>query len=140
MPRLIGKATGIRGEGAAMSGKWLAAAGMNGACGVGFGAWAAHGAAEAIGVAAADWVRTGAQYQLWHAAALLGLIAVSGRIRAWVGSCFCLGALLFSGSLYAMALTGWHWIALVTPFGGLIMLFGWLLLLGYGLKTWQRTR
>jgi len=121
-------------------GKWLMAAGFNGLCGVGFGAWAAHGAQGVIGPEATEWVKTGAQYQLWHAAALLallGLPAGSARIRDWVGSCFCGGALLFSGSLYGMALLGWRGFAFVTPFGGLLMLLGWLLLLGFGWKTWR---
>jgi uncharacterized membrane protein YgdD (TMEM256/DUF423 family) len=123
-----------------MMGKWLVAAGFNGLCGVGFGAWSAHGASLVIGEAAADWVKTGAQYQLWHAAALLALIALPAgflRLRALAGSCFCLGALLFSGSLYGLALIGWRGFAYVTPFGGLFMLLGWLLLLGYGLKAWR---
>ena len=121
-------------------GKWLAAAGLNGLCGVGFGAWSAHGAVNLIGPEATEWVKTGAQYQLWHAAALLALAVATAewtRIRNWVGSCFCLGALLFSGSLYAMAILGWRWVAFVTPFGGLLMLLGWLLLLGIGLARWR---
>lgn len=118
-------------------GKWLVAAGFNGLCGVGFGAWAAHGAADLFGPEPAEWVKTGAQYQLFHAAALLALVSLQGRMRAWVGSCFCLGALLFSGSLYVMAMAGWYWAAFVTPVGGLLMMLGWLLLLGFGLKTWR---
>ena len=121
-------------------GKWLVAAGFNGLCGVGFGAWAAHGATLVIGEAATEWVKTGAQYQLWHAAALLALIGLPtgwARLRAGVGSCFCLGALLFSFSLYGMALLDWRGLAYVTPFGGLLMMLGWLLLLGFGLKAWR---
>jgi uncharacterized membrane protein YgdD (TMEM256/DUF423 family) len=127
-------------EGESPMGKWLVAAGFNGLCGVGFGAWAAHGADLLIGPAAADWVKTGAQYQLWHAAALLALIALPARwerMRSWAGSCFCLGALLFSGSLYGLALIGWRPFAFVTPLGGFLMLLGWLVLLGFGLKTWR---
>ena len=124
-------------------GKWLAAAGLNGLCGVGFGAWAAHGASLVIGPAASEWVKTGAQYQLWHAAALLALIGLPAgwaRLRDWAGSCFCFGALLFSFSLYGLALIGWRGFAFVTPFGGLLMLLGWVLLLGFGLKTWRNER
>ena len=122
-------------------GKWLVAAGFNGLCGVGFGAWAAHGASLMIGEGPTEWVKTGAQYQLWHAAALLALIGLPAgfaRLRDWAGSCFCLGALLFSFSLYGMALTGLRTFAYVTPFGGLIMLLGWLLLLVFGLKAWRK--
>jgi uncharacterized membrane protein YgdD (TMEM256/DUF423 family) len=118
--------------------KSLVAAGFNGLCGVGFGAWAAHGALDVITPEATEWVKTGAQYQLWHAAALLALIGLpagSARLRVWAGSCFCLGALLFSGSLYGLALLDWRGLVYVTPFGGLLMLLGWLLLLGFGLKT-----
>ena len=121
-------------------GKWLAAAGFNGLCGVGFGAWSAHGAAGSIGPVATEWVKTGAQYQLWHAAALLallGLPAAWARVRALAGSCFCAGALLFSGSLYVLALLEWHWVVYVTPIGGILMLLGWLILLGFGLKKWR---
>jgi uncharacterized membrane protein YgdD (TMEM256/DUF423 family) len=124
-------------------GKWLVAAGFNGLCGVGFGAWAAHGAAPVIGPAATEWVKTGAQYQLWHAAALLALIGLPAgyaRLRGWAGSCFCLGALLFSGSLYGLALIGGRGFAFVTPLGGLFMLLGWLLLFGYGWKAWRDGR
>ena len=121
-------------------GKWLIAAGFNGLCGVGFGAWAAHGASLVIGTAATDWVKTGAQYQLWHAVALLALIGLPAgwaRLRTLAGSCFCLGALLFSGSLYGLALIGWREFAYVTPVGGLLMMLGWLLLLGFGFKSWR---
>jgi len=121
-------------------GKLLAAAGLNGLCGVGFGAWAAHGALAVIGPEPTEWVKTGAQYQLWHAAALLALIGMPAgvaRIRGVVGACFCAGALLFSGSLYLMAFSNWHGAAYLTPFGGLLMLLGWMLLLGFGLKAWR---
>ena len=124
-------------------GKWLAAAGLNGFCGVVFGAWAAHGAMNQIGAAATEWVQTGASYQLWHAAALLALAALPERIgawRLWTGSCFCFGPLLFSGSLYLSAVLGWHWVVFVTPLGGIMMLLGWLILLGFGLKEWWKPR
>src|SRR3954468_10388392 len=120
-------------------GKWLAAAGVNGFCGVAFGAWAAHGAADQIGAAATEWVKTGADYQLWHAAVLLALAvapASTWRMRSWAGSCFCLGALLFSGSLYVLAILDWRWVVFVTPLGGLVMLLGWLILFGYGFREW----
>jgi uncharacterized membrane protein YgdD (TMEM256/DUF423 family) len=124
-------------------GKWLAAAGFHGFSGVAFGAWAAHGAMNQIGAEATEWVKTGAAYQLWHAVALLALAVgpVSiGTMRAWVGSCLCLGALLFSGSLYLLAILGWHGLVFVTPLGGMLMLLGWLILFGYGLNEWRKGR
>jgi uncharacterized membrane protein YgdD (TMEM256/DUF423 family) len=122
-------------------GKWLVAAGLNGLMGVGFGAWAAHGALNQVGPQATEWLRTGSQFQLWHAAALVGLAAGPvhlQRVRQWVGSCFCLGALLFSGSLYALALLPWHWLVFVTPLGGILMLLGWAILMLFGLKIWWK--
>ena len=61
--------------------KLLAAAGLNGAMGVTFGAWAAHGLEGRLPPAALGWIQTGASYQLWHAAALLGLAALVAHHR-----------------------------------------------------------
>ncbi len=110
--------------------KILAAAGVNGALGVAFGAWAAHGLEGRLPPAAIEWIRTGASYQLWHAAALLGLAALAARHAtrligvAAIG--FGLGALLFGGSLYLYAWTGLPWLAMITPVGGALMIGGWL--------------
>jgi uncharacterized membrane protein YgdD (TMEM256/DUF423 family) len=113
--------------------KYLAAAGLNGAMGVALGAWAAHGLEGKLSPAALDWIRTGAFYQLWHAAALLGLAALAARhathLIALAGVGFGLGALLFGGSLYLYAWTGQGWLAMVTPFGGALMIGGWLAIL-----------
>ena len=110
--------------------KILAAAGVNGVLGVAFGAWAAHGLEGRLPPAAIEWIRTGASYQLWHAAALLGLAALAGRHAtrligvAAIG--FGLGALLFGGSLYLYAWTEQAVFAMVTPIGGALMIGGWL--------------
>ena len=110
--------------------KILAAAGVNGAMGVALGAWAAHGLEGRLPPPAIEWIRTGASYQLWHAAALLGLAALTGRHAtrligvAAVG--FGLGALLFGGSLYLYAWTEQAAFAMATPVGGALMIGGWL--------------
>ena len=82
--------------------KILAAAGVNGVLGVAFGAWAAHGLDGRLPPAAIEWIRTGASYQLWHAAALLGLAALASRHA--------------EQAVFAM----------VTPVGGALMIGGWL--------------
>jgi uncharacterized membrane protein YgdD (TMEM256/DUF423 family) len=118
----------------------LAGAGLHGLMAVGFGAFGAHGlkaAAAALppeeGAKVLDWMEKGARYQLLHAAALLalaGLAATPGlRRAAWA---LLLGPLIFSASLYAMALGAPHWLGAVTPLGGLGMLAGWGLLLAEG--------
>lgn len=110
--------------------KILAAAGINGAMGVALGAWAAHGLEGRLPPAAIEWIRTGASYQLWHAAALLGLAALAARHAtrligvAAIG--FGLGAMLFGGSLYFYAWTEQAAFAMVTPVGGALMIGGWL--------------
>lgn len=110
--------------------KYLAAAGLNGTMGVALGAWAAHGLEGRLSPAALEWVRTGASYQLWHAAALLGLAALAARhatrLIAIAGIGFGLGAFLFSGSLYLYAWTGQGWLVMITPIGGALMIGGWL--------------
>ena len=119
--------------------KYLAGAGLNGAMGVAFGAWAAHGLEGRLPAAALDWIRTGASYQLWHAAALLGLAAVStrhgSRLIALAGIGLGLGALLFGGSLYLYAWSEQSWLALVTPAGGALMIAGWLAVLAAAFRV-----
>lgn len=81
-----------------------------------FGAHAAHGEA-------AEWLRTGAQYQLVHAVAALVAVRMQARWPAWL---FVGGAGVFAGTLYLMALGLPHWLGAVTPLGGLAMIGGWL--------------
>ena len=72
---------------------------------------------------------TGARYQMFHALALLAVAWASGRWQApqaeWAGWLFLMGTLLFSGSLYALALSGARWWGAITPFGGVAFLAGW---------------
>ncbi len=75
---------------------------------------------------------TGARYQMYHALALLGVgWAASrwpGRLPGAAGWLFVAGTVLFSGSLYALSLTGTRWLGAVTPAGGLCFLAGWICL------------
>lgn len=109
-------------------------AGIGGAIMVGTGAWAAH---AAVGEMAREWLRTGAQYGLWHSIALLGVAALAARgaESRWLtfsAIAFAAGIMLFSGSLFARALLGWSWISMATPLGGLTFIAGWLLLAVHG--------
>ncbi len=119
------------------AGLWIAAAALNGLTGVAMGAFAAHGLKATLDPAALGWVKTGADYQLWHGLALLGIGILYERdpLRrlALAGWLMLAGAILFSGSLYLLALAGWRGFALVTPFGGLALLLGWAFLLWHGL-------
>ncbi len=81
---------------------------------------------------------TGARYQMYHALGLIAVALVSanapGRLIAAAGWCFVWGTLLFSGSLYLLALTGITWWGAVTPFGGVAFLAGWACLVGAVLR------
>jgi uncharacterized membrane protein YgdD (TMEM256/DUF423 family) len=104
---------------------WLILAGLNGVAAVGFGAYAAHGLPDAPG--AARFVDTASRYQIYHALALLAVACLprpGGRFVALAGGLFAAGCVLFSGSLYVMALTGLPSVRLV-PLGGLAFVLGW---------------
>ncbi len=72
---------------------------------------------------------TGARYQMYHALALLAVAWAMtrwpGALLGWAGWLFLLGTVLFSGSLYALALSGVRWLGAITPLGGLAFLAGW---------------
>ena len=125
--------------------KFLSAAGFHGAVAVGFGAWAAHGAQAVLSPPAIEWVKTGSAYQLCHALALLGIAAMPIKqppvcLVTISGLAFFLGTLLFSGSLYLLALQppeGWvvsSWLVYLTPLGGALLILGWALLFLAGFK------
>jgi uncharacterized membrane protein YgdD (TMEM256/DUF423 family) len=107
---------------------WLAIAGLGGLSSVVMGALATHLLDDAK---ATDLVRTGALYGMVHAAALIALIGLAqGReprrgavvVAGWS---FGIGIVLFSGSLFFLALTGLTRISWVTPIGGAALMLGW---------------
>ena len=96
---------------------------------VGAGAFGAHGMHDPQ---VKGWLQTGAQYQLVHAAAGLACVAllrVMVRQAGVAGWLFGIGGLVFGGSLYLLALTGVRLWGAVTPIGGLLMIFGWAVVL-----------
>ena len=76
---------------------------------------------------------TAARYQMYHALALLAVAWAAsnwpGPLPRVAGWCFVVGTLLFSGSLYGLALTGIRWLGAITPLGGVAFLAGWVCLL-----------
>ncbi|WP_290786311.1 DUF423 domain-containing protein [Halomonas sp.] len=112
-------------------GWWLGAA-LSGAVVVMAGAFGAHALEGQLAPRLAAAFETGVRYQAWHTLALLAVLAwratlpLPGQRLAmglWAG-----GMLLFSGSLYAMALTGLGGLGMITPVGGVLMIAGWLAL------------
>ncbi len=93
---------------------------------VALGAFGAHGLKDRLTPELLAVFETGVRYQAYHALGLLMIAALRGPDKAaW---CFLGGIVLFSGSLYALALTGVRWLGAITPVGGLLFLAGWLLL------------
>jgi len=102
---------------------------INAALAVGAGAFAAHGLREKLEPRALEVFETGARYHMYHALGMLfcAVIATSGitggRTAGWILQA---GIVLFSGSLYALALTGNKAFGPITPIGGVAFLVGWL--------------
>lgn len=104
---------------------WLGVAAVNGALAVIAGAFAAHGLRAHVSPDGLAVFETGARYHMYHALAMALAAFVAARGAA---SFFLAGIVLFSGSLYVLALTGSHVAALITPIGGLCLIAGWVLL------------
>ncbi|MDX1395646.1 MAG: DUF423 domain-containing protein [Gemmatimonadota bacterium] len=94
------------------------------------GAFGAHGLEGTIPAERLATFDTAARYQMYHALALL-FVGMAGRVWPrgfWAGPAllFLAGVVVFSGSLYALALTGQGWLGAVAPIGGATLLAGWL--------------
>ena len=99
---------------------------------VALGAFGAHVLSKSLGVVEMGWIQTGLEYQAFHTLAIFGLaVAMQRRISIWFywSSVFlALGTVLFSGSLYCLALSHLRLWAFVTPVGGVSFLAGWVLM------------
>lgn len=93
------------------------------------GAFAAHGLKKMITPQMLAVFETGVQYQFYHGIALMifALVAMRGVTLKWTGLFAMMGVLLFSGSLYLLALTSIKWVGFITPIGGLCMVTCWVL-------------
>lgn len=121
-------------------GGWLAWSGLLGFLGVGAGAFGAHGLRGVLTERLLEVYQTAVFYHLVHAlvVGLIAMLALSGIGGAWprrAGACFVAGTVVFSGSLYLLSLTGIGWLGAITPFGGVLLLCGWLGLLAAGLNA-----
>jgi uncharacterized membrane protein YgdD (TMEM256/DUF423 family) len=114
-----------------MSGSfWVRVGAISGLLAVGAGAFGAHMLKKTIGPDELAVFETGVRYQMFHALAMVGVGVIAGsgkasRALATAGWGFFLGTVLFSGSLYGLALTGARWLGPITPIGGVGFLVGW---------------
>lgn len=95
------------------------------------GAFAAHALKEKLSERAIEIFETGARYQMYHSLALLVVGLLLSRAEASqsfliaAGSAFIIGIAIFSGSLYALSLSGIKWLGAITPLGGVAFIIGW---------------
>lgn len=113
---------------------------LYGLLGVGLGAFGAHALRARLPADLLAVWKTGVEYQMYHALALLavGMLLRQGGssgLLTGAGICFGAGVVLFSGSLYALSLSGVRALGAITPFGGLLLLAGWALLVAFAATT-----
>ncbi len=118
-----------------MTRRFVMLAASSAAIAVAAGAFGAHALRARLEPRLLEVFETGARYQMYHAFGLLAVAWVLSRLPADAtalarlsGWAFVAGTLLFSGSLYAMALGGARWLGAITPLGGVCFITGWLLL------------
>jgi len=121
---------------------FLTIASILGGTSVAAGAFASHALKEKLSDRALEIFETGARYQMYHALALL-LVALlllrtetNQTLLTATGIAFIAGVIIFSGSLYALSLSGIKWLGAITPLGGVAFLVGWgcLAIAAWGLK------
>jgi uncharacterized membrane protein YgdD (TMEM256/DUF423 family) len=123
-----------------MNNLFLVLAGINGFIAVSLGAFAAHGLKSMLGPDLLATFQTGVQYHMYHSLALLavGILVLQFPAQTGLriaGFLFLAGIVIFSGSLYVLALSGIRWLGAITPIGGVAFLAGWALLAWSMLKA-----
>jgi uncharacterized membrane protein YgdD (TMEM256/DUF423 family) len=110
--------------------QWIVIGALSGFFGVALGAFGAHALKNMLSEYALSIYQTAVQYQMIHALALIGLgiwstqnPSVDTQLAGWA---FTIGIPLFSGSLYALAVTDLKFLGAITPIGGLSFLVGWI--------------
>ncbi|MCH7905275.1 MAG: DUF423 domain-containing protein [Armatimonadetes bacterium] len=117
--------------------RWVTFGAVNMAVGVTLGAFGAHALEDRFDARQMELWMTAQQYQIWHALGLIliGLLAAkTGKDLKWPGWLLTIGIVIFSGSLYLLALTDAKWLGAITPFGGACFIVGWLVL-AIGMKS-----
>ncbi|MCX7108437.1 MAG: DUF423 domain-containing protein [Methylococcales bacterium] len=113
--------------------------------GVGMGAFGAHGLKAILSPEMLAVYQTGVTYQIWHA---LGLIAIAlirqqvpeSKLLIWAGWLMFVGILIFSGSLYLLAILDLKWLGIFTPIGGVSFMMAWVLIAIFASKKQHHSR
>lgn len=119
-------------------------AALAGGSSVAMGAFTAHTLQNYLDAGALKTMQTGAQYQMYHALALLAVAIllrdVDSRRLKYSAMAFVLGMLLFCGSLYTLALTKVQGFGIITPIGGVLLIGGWLLMATFFMRSRRRRK
>lgn len=125
-----------------MAERWIAAGALSGMLGVCLGAFGAHTLAKRLPTELLAIYHTAVEYQMIHVGALIAfglwmkVAAPGGGLAAQLpGWCFLLGTIVFSGSLYVLALSGARWLGAITPIGGTLFIAGWA---AFAWAAWRR--
>jgi len=118
---------------------YLLLAVLNGALAVVLGAFGAHGLKQRLSTDMLAVYQTGVQYHFYHTLALLAVALLmlqwpSNNTLRWSALLFCIGIVIFSGSLYLLSISGLRWFGAITPIGGVAFIAGWLAL---ALAVWK---
>ena len=124
-----------------MSGSWTVVGAVLGALAVALGAFGAHGLRARLDPAMLAVFETGVRYHMYHA---LALVAVGLADARWPGTgigtagwLMAIGIVVFSGSLYVLAVTAARWLGAIAPIGGTAFILGWL---WFAVRVWQALR
>ena len=112
---------------------------------VGFGAFGAHGLKNILSPELMVTYQTAVNYQMWHALGLIGISFIQqqnpeSKLVKWSGRLMFLGILVFSGSLYLLALLNIKELGMITPIGGVSFMIAWALLAIFSTKKQQKSR
>jgi uncharacterized membrane protein YgdD (TMEM256/DUF423 family) len=113
--------------------------------GVGMGAFGAHGLKNILSPELLAVYQTGVTYQMWHALGLIGIALMrqqfsESKLLIWSGWLMLFGILLFSGSLYLLAILNLKWLGMLTPIGGVSFIVAWVLIAIFASKKQHHSR
>jgi len=120
--------------------KFLLLGSLSALLSVAMGAFGAHGLKSVISPEMLTVYQTGVTYQMYHALGLIGVALIhrqapNSKLLHWAGWLMFAGILLFSGSLYSLALLNLNWLGMITPVGGVCFLTAWLLITLFAAKN-----
>ena len=113
--------------------------------GVGMGAFGAHGLKAILSPEMLTVYQTGVTYQMWHALGLIGIALIrqqvpESKLLIWAGWLMFFGILIFSGSLYLLAILDLKWLGMLTPIGGVSFIMAWVLIAIFASKKQHHSR